>query len=343
MKRVAAAVFSASLLTSVASAEQIPGSEFSYANWMGSAYTFVGTGNFSHCSVQASYLSGDVLHFSVNAGGTVGVGVQSNQINLTVGETFPVVLQVDNFRPFFGTATAATVDFAVLSIPDFEAALLAFQKGRMLRIESQIGQASYDLTGTYRALDAAKSCAFKNMVYSGGVPNGGGIPSASFDKTVLFQVATQMISDLQVSDSVYLTDQQAMAEFQTDGVFWTSAANGITGGVASIPKGTLVQLSDTDGQDVSFLSKRCGGDMATTFRSIPIPDILAREIRAVCLFEGKSVESRLTKALIGDNVLYTLLVFSETLPTAESTENGDVSANAAIRAASFIKGLDEGN
>jgi hypothetical protein len=96
-------------------AEMIPRSEFAYQNWQGAAYTFEGTSDFSHCVISASYVSGDILYLSVNAGGTVGVGVQSSNLRLSVGETFPVTLMIDGRAPIYATATAATTDFATLN------------------------------------------------------------------------------------------------------------------------------------------------------------------------------------------------------------------------------------
>jgi hypothetical protein len=279
-------------------------------------------------------MSGDILYLSVNAGGTVGVGVQSSNLHLTAGETFPVTLTIDGRAPINATATAASTDFASLHIPNFDAALATLKKGRGLRVDSAVGQASYDLTGTFHALDAAKECAFKNMSYNGPPPPPAN--SSTVDKTVLFQVATQMISDLHLADFKYMTEQEGIDTFQTDGVFWTSGANSLVGGVASVPKGPMLTLSDTDGSDVTFLSKRCHGDLATTFRAIPATDVLIREIRAVCLEGGIATESHMTKALIGDNVVYTILIFTGASGDNEPASRDEVSANVAIKTASFI-------
>ena len=322
------------LAATSASAEKIPSSDFFYQNWQGAAYTFEGASNFSHCVISATYVTGDILFFSVNVGGTVGVGVQSNNLQLTVGQSFPVTLIVDRNLPIYATATASTPNFASLSIPNFDAALTAFKKGRELRLDSAVGQASYDLSGTFRALDAAKECAFRNMSY-----NGASAPivnNTGFDKTVLFQVATQMISDLQLIDFQYMTHQEGIDNFQTDGVFWTSASNGLIGGVAAVPKGTMLTLADTDGSDVAFLSKRCSGDLATSFRAIPATDVLLREIRSMCVTGSTTTESYMTKALIGDNVIYTLIIFTGLSGPAETVPRDEVNANIALKTASFI-------
>jgi hypothetical protein len=322
------------LLSVCASAEQIPGSEFSYQNWQGQAWTFAGTSTFSHCAISTPYVTGDILILSVNADGTVGLGVQSSGLRLTAGETFPVTLTVDSRPPIYATATAAASDFAGLHIPNFDEAMTALKKGRLLRIDSAVGQASYDLTGTFHALDAAKECAFRNMSYNAAPPPS--LAPTSVDKTVLFQIATQMISDLHVTDFNYMTEQEGLAAFETDGVFWTSSSNGLVGGIASVPKGSLLTLSETDGSDVAFLSKRCGGDLATTFRSIPATDVLIREIRAVCIKSGVVTESHMTKALIGDTVVYTMLIFNGAAEQSSPISRDELSANVAIKSASFI-------
>lgn len=341
MLRLLCAAIAATFASWGAYAEQIPGSEFSYQNWQGAAWTFVGTSNFSHCAISAPYVTGDILILSVNAGGTIGIGVQSDNLRLTVGETFPVTLLIDGRAPIYATATAASNNFAGLHIPDFDTALTALKKGRLLHIESAVGQASYDLTGTFHALDAAKECAFKNMAYSAPAPVSPN-PS-SVDKTVLFQVATQMISDLKLTNFSYMTQQEGIDTFQTDGVFWSSSSNGLIGGVASVPKGRLLTLSETDGSDVSFIGKRCHGDLATTFRSIPSTDVLIREIRAICV-EGNSItESRITKMLIGDNVIYTLLIFSGAPTKNEPVSRDEVSADVALKTASFLIGSQRKN
>ena len=334
MFRYLCAMMTVFLPATDAFAEMIPRSEFAYQNWQGAAYTFEGTSDFSHCVISASYVSGDILYLSVNAGGTVGVGVQSSNLRLSVGETFPVTLMIDGRAPIYATATAATTDFATLNIPNFDSAMTALKKGRGLRVDSAVGQASYDLTGTFHALDATKECAFKNMSYNGPLPPT--TNSNAVDKTILFQVATQMIADLQLTDFKYMTQQEGIDTFQTDGVFWTSGANGLVGGVASVPKGPMLTLSETDGGDVTFLSKRCKGNLATSFRAIPATEVLIREIRAICVESGVVTESYMTKALVGDNVVYTMLIFDGAAAANEPVSRDEVSANVALKTASFI-------
>ncbi|MBD3765470.1 MAG: hypothetical protein IE927_12280 [Rhodobacterales bacterium] len=89
-----------------ARAEYIPGSDFAFGNWEGAAYTFDETGRFSHCAISASFVSGDILHFSVNAQVSVSIGIESAGWGLTPGETFAITASIDRRRSFRGTAEA---------------------------------------------------------------------------------------------------------------------------------------------------------------------------------------------------------------------------------------------
>ena len=89
-------------------AAEIPGSEFSFGNWRGAAYTNDENGEFSHCAVNANYISGQTLLFSVNSNATVSVGLANPDWHLRDGERFAVRLEVDRRAPFSGYAYAVT-------------------------------------------------------------------------------------------------------------------------------------------------------------------------------------------------------------------------------------------
>ncbi len=329
------------MLATSAEAEYIPGSDIQVGNWNGAAYTNDASGTFSHCAVSASYLSGDTLLLSVNANATVTIGVVSAAVNLTAGQEIPVALFIDRRAPFYGTAVAQDSNFATLVLPDFENALTALQKGRTLVIESAAGSGTYDLTGTFRALNATLDCALHNLNYAASPtvtspPVGQTASIPSVDKTVLFQVATGMIADMGISDFVYLSEADTTAIFGSDAVAWKSQTVGILGGVVTVSADGLEQLKQTDGQDFDFLSKSCEGDVATTARNVSMTDYQSRELRMVCVEGQSTTESLLNKTLIGNTVLYTLLVFDGTSQVSEPIERQQMSEQAALRAASFV-------
>lgn len=151
------------LAASSVQAEFIPGSEFGHGNWEGGAYTFSGTNEFSHCAISVDFVSGDTLYFGVNSDASITVGVSSENYRLTPDQSFPVALYVDRRRPFYATAKAIDEGFAILTIEDFSAAMDAFGRGQSLRLESNLVTGHYDLTGSFRALEAARQCALKQI------------------------------------------------------------------------------------------------------------------------------------------------------------------------------------
>lgn len=333
------------LAASPASAEYIAGSEIGFGNWHGAAYTFDETGRFSHCAVSASYLSGDTLYLSVNENATVTVGIESPGLNMVPGQEVPVTLYIDRRAPFYGRAYAVNPTFATLILADFEAALTALQKGRLLVVESAVGRGTYDLTGTYRALNETLNCAVRHLDYASS-PAVPAAPAAApiaetavapVDKTILFQVATGMIADLGMTDFQYLTEAETKALFPGDAVAWNSPSMGMLGGVVAVSSDGLTDLKETDGADISFLGKDCNGDVATTSRNVSMADYQSRELRSMCVEGGQSTETFLNKTLVGGTVLYTLLVFNQAASVNEPQQRQALSEKAAIRAASFIK------
>lgn len=342
--RVTAILFASLILPGAASAEFIHGSEIQSGNWSGGAYTFDDTGNFAHCAVQAGYNSGDTLMLTVNQDATVSVGVVSDGLTMTVGQTFPVTLYIDNRQPMYGTAEALGVNFAALQLQDFDRALSALQKGRMLVLDSPMGRGNYDLTGTYRALQAALQCAVNYLNYAG-IPTQPTTvqPSTGVDQTILFQIATEMITQTGATDFQYLTKEE-MADFVTgDAVYWSADQGGLLGGVQIVPLGEGQDLRSSDPGDIAFAGGGCAGELATSTRNLTTDEFQSREIRALCIADGEETEALVTKTLFGSNVLYTVLMFSGTRADVGAEARQTLSEDVAIRAASFIRDVEPAN
>lgn len=318
-----------------ASAEQIQGSRFGFGNWSGAAYTSDATGEFSHCAVSAVYKSGDTLVFSVNSNATVSVAVANPNLGLVDGQQFPVALYIDRREPFYGTATAVGSEMAVLQIREFERAMTSIRKGYVLRIESPLGTGVYNLKDTFRALETTTNCALHYLDYAAlpAKPN----REQPFDRTVLFQIATEMIAEVGITDFRYFNEADTRKHFAPNAVLWASEASGVFGGVTIIPLGDMKSLRDADGGDINFLTKDCQGEVATTARNISAKDLEARELRALCVTSGGSEESLLTKIMIGEHVLYTFLVFDENATDYAEESRPAISKNVAIRAASYVR------
>ena len=157
--RKAVACLACGLFASTAHAEMIPNSQISYGNWSGDAYTFDGTTDFSHCVVTAGYRNGHDLYFSVTSSGIANVGLSNPHWTFNVGDTFNVELVVDNRTSFSGTATAVDQNAVLLSLSDLERALSAFRRGYTMTAYSPGFEATFDLSGTFKALDLVLNCA----------------------------------------------------------------------------------------------------------------------------------------------------------------------------------------
>lgn len=330
--------FSLILLASfgTVNATMIPGSTYSYGNWTGAAYVQETTGLFSHCAISAGYLSGDSLLFSVNRDMTISVGVINPNLNLAVGQEFPVALYVDRRQPIFGTATAISSDFAVLHIQEFDRAMESFRRGFQLTIQSPLGTGVYSLEGTFRALDAAMQCA-RSYQNHGVTARGQGTEVGLADRTTLFQIATEMISELQLGEFRYLSAAESRDITHLESVLWISESTGISGGVFLAPAGQTTTLRETDGGDINYITSNCEGEIATTARDLSAEVVDAREIRTLCVQGDSQTESRLTKFFVGDQILYVLLSFEMADIHSEREERRSVSEGVVVRAASYVE------
>lgn len=318
-------------------ADLIPGSSFNYGNWYGNAFTNDATGDFSHCAVSASYNSGDTLYFTINSNVTVSVAVSNPTLNLTPNQSFPVSLTVDRRHKFFGTATAISREMATLTIDDFANAMEALQRGRTLIIESPAGNGVYDLSGTFRALEAAKVCALSNFTKRSEPVTAANTTNA--DQTMLFQIATGMIADLEVKDSQYMSAEEIQSALGLhQGVFWHSNERALTGGVVVASNAGGAPLQETDAADLAFLAQGCKGEIATTSRALKHEGLDARELRVMCVTDQHTSEAVSTKMNLGDSILYSILVSERTASTAENEARSAMNDGVALRAASYVKG-----
>ncbi len=326
-------------------AEFIPGSDLVVGNWSGAAYTYDDgdwAGLFSHCVVNAPFRSGDKLYFSVSHDISVTMGVESRAITQPVGTLFPVTVYVDRIPPFYGDAEVVLNNFATLTFRDFSVAMDAFQRGQTLTVESLLGTRQFDLTDSFRALEAAKACASYYYGYrlspgpASEDPLVATAPQTQTDPALLYQIATEMIAEMKVSDFRYLTQAELGEIGLGQSVFWESASLGVTGGVMLLPAPEGGNIRSTDGGDLAAMSESCAGEVATTSTDVSFTDFAARELRILCVEDAGSLETLITKVLVGQSVLYTILQFGDN-GTGGGTVNRDaVSEEVAVRAASYV-------
>ena len=297
------------LASSAAVADPISGSAFRVGNWEGGAYSFEDTGAFSHCSIGASYVSGDILYFSVNRWATVTVAVASPGLaGIPVGQSFPVTLYVDRRAPFYGTATVLFDEMAALEITDFDRALESFKRGYTLIVQGAGREGRYDLTGTFRALEATRECAIRYF-------NHASAPSAPAqtlpDKTATFQLATTVLTGLGIQDFRFLTQAELEERGQPNSVAWNAPDYGMFGWSLLVPReSSQNNLRDTDAIDTAYLAQDCNGDYATSARSVALGNgDAARELRLICSEVGGETEHFVSKFFAGDFVVYNALTF----------------------------------
>lgn len=318
-----------------AQSEMIPGSSFKSGNWEGEAYTDDVTGLFSHCVISAVYENGDALLFGVTRGATVTVGVVAPGLRMTEGQTFPVILQVDGRTTFQAVGAAASSDVAYLEIEDFSTALNAFKRGYKLDIFALGAAGNFSLTGTFRALDAATLCATRYFDYS--IPRRPEAPQTSqIDPALTYQVATSMITELGLSDARYLTKAELNEIELAGSAYWVSEATGVEGGAMLFDLSSdAPSIRDTDTTVSEYLSRDCLGDVATMAKSVE-SEFPARQVRVLCVHDGNTRESYATTTDIGSIRLVSVLRFDTPQETGEDIPRGQVSADLALKNASYV-------
>ena len=226
----------------------------------------------------------------------------------------------------------------------FDRAMTALQKGQMLVLDTPLGTGNYDLTGTYRALQAALQCAMDNLSYSSGPPQPEQFsPNNGADQTVLYQIATEMITQIGATAFRYLSKEEMATFVEVDAVYWSSEKDGILGGVQIVPLGAEQNLRSSDAGDIAFAGAGCAGEVATSTRNLAADEFESREIRALCIEDGQEKETLVTKTLLGQQILYTVLMFSGASQQIEAKPRQEISEDVAIQAASFVRELGTGN
>jgi hypothetical protein len=325
-------------MTCAAHAEAVPGSQFSYGNWSGAGYTD-DSGAFSHCAISTSYVSGNVLIFTVNIDATVNVAVSAPVETFIAQETFPVALFVDRRAPFYGNATALDPRFAAVNVADFDRALESFRRGRTLTIQSKYGEVPFDLTGTSRALAATFDCAVRNQYYRASPKK---LAKSQVDPALLMQVAASNITTLGVTDFTFLSNQEVNELFPgsddtIQSVFWRSPSLKMLSGVLVVERAGASDLKSGDASDLAFLSGTCGGDFVTGIRQIGDAENEMREVRAACNSSGDKTEHYLTKFFFGDKIVYNWLWFdgSEANNSAVPSRK-ELSESVALHTARYL-------
>lgn len=134
--------------------------DFSSGRWTGQA--FKDGGRFTHCAMLAPYVSRWVLLFSVDRDGNVGLGLQSNEVEMYPWEKAQIWMQVDNepvITPTFKTARKSLVLAKFDGNSDW---IKRLRKGKKLKVNIGKRVPNFDLEGLDAAFTALLSCAAKH-------------------------------------------------------------------------------------------------------------------------------------------------------------------------------------
>ena len=209
---------------------------------------------------------------------------------------------------------------------------------------------AYDLTGTFRAMEEAKHCVLTYLNYPQiAAPQPSRSPERSqpstarttdlespVDPAYLYQLATVMITEAQVQDFEYLTDQEKTQYGLMPGaVYWRSNALQLIAGIGATRVDPNADLGALGVQDVQSFAKECTGDVVTGSRAIAQADFPGREIRAACSAGASSYDLYLTKTLVGDILIETLLYFAGE-PSSKTKQNRQLTEDIRVRTASFV-------
>ncbi len=329
-------LISACLLSTTASAEYIRGSDYGYKLWEGAAYTDDQSGQFSHCVVSAPYKSGDTLLISFSRDKTLIVGVANDDFNFDINKEIPVTIYVDRRQPIYATAIPVSSTMVTLSMPNFDQAMHYIQMGRTMKIDGRQFSGIYDLTGTKVALERTYSCAASYYDYaSAPVQSDAPVQQEGLSKTALFQVATNMITSIDVSDAKYLSEAEIEdLGFGAASVFWQSDALGILAGTLTAHRPTG-DLRATDSQDLAIMSDFCEGDFASSSQKVShVEGVSQRELRGICRLDDSETQIITTKTDIGEHTLYNIVFFLNTEKAGE-VKRAEATGNIAIHAASY--------
>jgi hypothetical protein len=159
VQRLASSVL-ALCLTLAGIAPAAASGEFSSGRWTGQA--FVEGGKFTHCAMLAPYVSRWQLLFSVDRNGDIGLGFQSQNVQMYPWQTAQIYMQIDNepvITPVFKPAGMTLVVAKFRADSDW---IKRLRKGKKLKVNVGKRVPNFDLAGLDEAFTALFACAQKN-------------------------------------------------------------------------------------------------------------------------------------------------------------------------------------
>jgi S1-C subfamily serine protease len=145
---------------SLCHASVVPGSPFTFNKWRGAAYTN-DNGTFGSCVVSSMYVSGTTLIFVVQSNGSVSIGFARPNWTFQKGQVIPGDIKIDQRYSAHVTGVAVLPTTVRVDFLPSDAIFNHIAHGYVMTISSPAGNAVFELTDTYRALQMALECAQK--------------------------------------------------------------------------------------------------------------------------------------------------------------------------------------
>jgi hypothetical protein len=137
--------------------------EFKAEDWDGLAFTSDETGQFTHCSVYASYRNGSTLYISYEASNNWFFSVANDTWKLTEGGNFAIKFKVDRRGQIEGTGTALGPTQIGLPVEPDHPFVGQLRRGNELVISFQNQDYAFELSNSNRAMNAAQDCVRRHV------------------------------------------------------------------------------------------------------------------------------------------------------------------------------------
>ncbi|MEM1399093.1 MAG: hypothetical protein AAGF58_04395 [Pseudomonadota bacterium] len=244
-----------------------PPAEFviSESGWQGGPAPLPDSDGFSHCGIERGISQGESFLILMNAEGRFALGVGRADWTLAVQSEEPAQVIIDGGSPLPVTAVAAAERLLIFPVGDDPGVVNALQQGNSVQLISQTANVNFPLTGTFRAIEALKSCVNKALEITAGGSAASAEPANRMTVDSIFQLMDAAgitgiaLASPEEIDSTRLPIEQA----------WQIGP--VRGALHQEPRGRDVALAEFSDAFVARFEALCAGTFAS---EIGQPDII---------------------------------------------------------------------